>query len=41
VVRWEYAIPEEVAGHQTTTRVTQGHSDSSPAKGSPRRLIVS
>ncbi len=38
VVRWEYAIPEEVTAPQTTTRPSQGNSDYSPAKGSPRRF---
>lgn len=38
VVRWEYAIPEEVTAPQTTTRPSQGNSDYSPSKGSPRRF---
>ena len=40
VVRWEYAIPEEATPSQTAPRPSNGHSDSSPAKGSPRRFKV-
>jgi len=36
VIRWEYSQPPS----QTGTEVASGHSDSSPAKGSPRRLKV-
>lgn len=40
VVRWEYAIPEEVSAPQKPSRPSQGHSDSSPAKAPPRRFQV-
>ena len=33
VIRWEYSQPPS----ESATEVAQGHSDSSPAKGSPRR----
>ena len=36
VIRWEYSQPPS----QTATEVAPRHSDSSPAKGSPRRLKV-
>ena len=36
VIRWEYSQPPS----QTETEVAPRHSDSSPAKGSPRRLKV-
>ena len=36
VIRWEYSQPPS----QTGTEVAPRHSDSSPAKGSPRRLKV-
>jgi hypothetical protein len=36
VIRWEYSPPPSQSGTETTTR----HSDSSPAKGSPRRLNI-
>jgi len=36
VIRWEYSTPPS----QTSTDPSQGHSDSSPAKGSPRRQKV-
>jgi hypothetical protein len=38
VVRWEYAIPEEVTAPQTATRPAHRDADSSPSKGSPRRF---
>jgi hypothetical protein len=34
VIRWEYSLPPS----QTSTEVNPRHSDSSPAKGSPRRF---
>jgi hypothetical protein len=36
VIRWEYSPPPSQSATETTTR----HSDSSPAKGSPRRLNI-
>ena len=37
VVRWEYAAPEEANPAQSEARPSRKDSDSSPAKGSPRR----
>ena len=36
VIRWEYSQPPS----QSATTLSSGHSDSSPAKGSPRRLNI-
>ena len=36
VIRWEYSPPPS----QSTTPTASGHSDSSPSKGSPRRLNI-
>lgn len=38
VVRWEYATPEEASPPQEQSRPPRRDSDSSPAKGSPRRF---